>query len=319
MRALVTGARGQDGTLLGELLVSQGFEVLGLVRPGSRSVPTPDGPELRHVDLTDDKDVRRIFADFKPDHVYHLAASHHSSDEAGSAACDREMVATNFRAAEILLGAIVELRPSCRLLLAGSSQMYQPKEGRETRVDEMTPMSPATFYGHTKAWSRELLAQYRARHGVFGSMVILFNHESPLRGRNFVSRKVSIGAAQAKSGDMAPLQLRDVTAKTDWSSATDVVRGMLLALTADEPGDYVLASGVARRLEDLLDVAFRTVGLDWRDYVDVDPSAKPSSGALVGDATRARTALGWKPVVGFDQMIADMVAFDMSLLQPAQA
>jgi GDPmannose 4,6-dehydratase len=305
MRAIVTGHKGQDGTLLCRLLRGQGHEVLGIGRDGAE-----DG---RAVALTDDDSVRSLIRDFAPDQIYHLAASHHSSEESSDIAFERDMIAVNFRAAEVLLAAVAQVRPACRVLLAATSKMYRPAPGEVRAIDERSPMEPVSFYGQSKAWSRELLEHFRARWNLYGSTVILFNHESVLRPPQFVTRKITMAAARAKQGDRSPLNLLDVHSRTDWSSAQDVVEGMRLALDAREPADYVLASGTAHAVSDILDVAYGEVGLDWRDYVTASPPASPPAGALVGDIRRARTVLGWEPRISFDAMIREMTRFDVEL------
>lgn len=318
MRALITGPRGQDGTLLRSLLASHGYEVVGVDRPGANADPERAAKTVG-VELTDEIAVERLFREIEPDQVYHLAACHHSSEQLGDVRLDREMVQTNFRAAEVLIATIAKVRPSCRIMLAGSSQMYRATEGQLTIVDEETPMRPASFYGYTKAWSRDLLAHYRKYRGVFGSMAILFNHESSLRTPKFLTRKVTMAAARAKYGECDALSILDITRETDWSSASDVVEGMRLALSAREPSDYVLASGVPRRVQDVLEIAFDSVGLRWREFVTVESPAVRPRGTLVGDPTRARTLLHWKPNVEFEQMIRDMVAFDLALVRTGRS
>jgi GDPmannose 4,6-dehydratase len=314
VRALVTGARGQDGTLLRALLTARGVEVLGLDRPR----PGAKDRAIRDVDVGDPAELARAFEEFAPDQVYHLAACHHSSEWSGSIALEREMIATNFRAAEVLLTMAAERKPACRVLLAGSSQMYTGVPGVATVVSEETPMHPATFYGRTKAWARELLDFYRERHGLFGSTAILFNHESTLRSPEFVTRKITIGAARAARGLRPDLHLRDVGSETDWSSAADVVEGMHLALSADAPADYVLASGVAHSVADVLEIAFRSVGLDWREFATFDPPREGPRATLLGDTARIRS-LGWAPSVSFAGLIEDMVRHDLDLLAAGTA
>lgn len=305
MRALITGAAGQDGTLLRRLLARRGVQVLGVLRPGQADADAPS--------LTDASAVKKLFDHFAPDIVFHLAAAHHSSEGTTDGALKREMEDTNFRAAELLAETIAERRPQCRLLLAGSSQMYSAPDVGELVVSEDTPMAPSTFYGETKARSREMLGRLRQR-GVFGVTAILFNHESELRPPQFVTRKISMAAARAKRGLTTQLHLRDITSRTDWSSAHDIVEAMWLALNAPEPADYVLASGTAHSIQDVLEVAFGSVGLDWRTFTTFDPPPPVPRGVLVGDASRAKATLGWTPKVSFEEMIRDMVRADMDAL-----
>jgi GDPmannose 4,6-dehydratase len=307
VRAIVTGAAGQDGTLLRKLLADRGVDVLGIVRPAH------DTREEKGTRLSDASAVRKLIDDVEPDFLFHLAAAHHSSERETDDALRAEMEDTNVRAAELFASIITERRPTCRLLLAGSSQMYRAPTSAERVVNEATPMDPATFYGETKARSREMLGRFRER-GLFGVMTILFNHESELRPPQFVTRKITMAAARAKRGQRAGLHLRDITSRTDWSSAHDMVEGMWLALNASEPRDYVLASGVAHTIQDVLEVAFGSVDLDWRKFTTYDRPPTIARGTLIGDVTRARTTLGWRPKVSIEQMIRDMVRADLDAL-----
>lgn len=312
MRAVITGALGQDGRLLGALLRSRGIDVVGLVRAGcgaDESLAAAYG-----LDISDDRAMWRVLDEIQPDHIYHLAACHHSSERDTDPLLDREMVATNFRSTEAMLSWIAARGTACRLLVAGSSQMYRPVPGQCLAVSEVTPMDPGTFYGFTKAWSRELVAYYRDKRNVFGSTAILFNHESPLRGSQYVTRKISIAAARAKLQLDHELHLIDVTSQVDWTSAKDVVQGMFLALLAVQPDDYVYGSGTAHTVQDVLETAFGHVGLEWRRFTTFGDPPDPSRGILVADADRAARCLGWRPQVGFAEMIREMVDFDLARL-----
>jgi GDPmannose 4,6-dehydratase len=224
------------------------------------------------------------------------------------------MIATNFRVAEVMIAAIARKSPKTRLMLAGTSKMYSTAPHQTLTVDENTSMDPSTFYGRTKVWSRELLMHFRDAWGVFGSTAILFNHESTLRPPRFVTRKVTMAAARAKRGQLSRIELLDLHAQTDWSSASDIVEGMRLALEADHASDFVFASGVARPITALLDVAFGAVDLSWTDFVDAPSASVARQGTIIGDATRARQCLGWTPRVDFVTMIRDMVRHDLSEL-----
>lgn len=303
MRAIVTGSRGQDGTLLCQQLRDEGTEVIEVTRRGVS--------DREPVDLTSREAVEALFAKFRPDEVYHLAASHHSAEQAVDIAFEEQMIGTNFRAAETMATVIARKHKTTRLLLAGTSKTYRAAPGNELVVDESTPMEPANFYGRTKAWSRELLTYFRDSWGVFGCTAILFNHESPLRPARFVTRKVTLAAAQAKRGELSRLNMLDVGSRTDWSSAKDIVGGMRLAMRAKEPADYVLASGTAHSVAELLDVAFSAVGLDWKKFVHSEMPPGASGGTLIGNADRARRQLGWEPHVSFEMMIREMVQHDL--------
>lgn len=315
MKIIITGIRGQDGKILRALLAADGHQVLGIdrARPGATAVA---GTEIAALDLCDEDGVSRLVAEYQPDQIYHLAACHHSSEQRGDPATDREMVRTNFMAVERLLSAIATRRPQCRLLVAGSSQMYSRIADSTTVVDEATAMAPATFYGWTKAWSRNLLAHYRQRWGIFGSMAILFNHESVERPPHFLSRKISQAVARITEGLATDLEIRDVDAEVDWSSARDVVDGIRLILGHENPGDYVLASGRTRRVAELLEIAFGSAGLDWKSHVKVSSGGRADrAGALVGDPRRAERELGWQRKESFEGLIREMVDNDRRLLQ----
>lgn len=311
-KAIITGIRGQDACLLARLLQSEGWEVLGTDRPGNASETT--GLRSVALDLANRSEVERLVDDYRPDCIFHLAAAHHSSEQTGDPEFDEEMVRTNFSAAEAWLLAITQRHPVCRLLLAGSSQMYQPTHGGVNVINEDTPIMPSTFYGHTKAWSRSLLDHYRRQRGVFGSMVILFNHESPLRSPRFLTRKVTMAAARAFVGQHSGLRVRNIGAAVDWSSASDFVEAMGRTMTATDPADYVLASGRATRVEEILGLAFGSVGLDWREHTLIESEAVSNQPVLVGDAGRARRVLGWQPRETLSELIKRMVEHDVQLL-----
>jgi GDPmannose 4,6-dehydratase len=308
VRAIVTGAAGQDGTLLRATLEGRNVEVLCVDRPRQ----SPSG--FAQISLSDAGEVRRMLREFQPDRIFHLAAAHHSSEQSASVELEQQMIETNFRTAEILLFAIRAVRPTCRLLLAGTSHMYSAPPGEARTIDESTPMSPKSFYGRTKAWSRELLSHFRERWGVYGSTAILFNHESALRPPHFVSRKITMAAANASRGGEATLDLLDLQSRTDWSAASDVVEGMRLALEPASPSDYVLASGNLHSVADLVEVAFHEVGLDWKRYVKQIGSGG-KHGALIGDPSRAEQLLGWTRRTDFETLIRSMVRHDVALLQ----
>ncbi|MFZ5494488.1 MAG: GDP-mannose 4,6-dehydratase [Verrucomicrobiota bacterium] len=309
MKAIITGANGQDARLLATHLRREGWTVKGIVRPGSAMSGEAD--EVMGLDLLDEEQVRGLVKSFEPDHIYHLAACHHSSEQVGSAAIEHEMVQVNFQAAEVLAATVAALRPACRLLCAGSSQMYTPPRAGYLSVVEDTVERPSTFYGYTKKWSRELLSHYRACRGVFGVTCILFNHESTLRSPRYITRKVSMAAAAVASGLSGDLSINNIGAEVDWSDARDIVAGMFLAMTASTPADYVLASGQTRTVEELLRVAFGHVGRDWRDFVK--ERRGPPAGALVGGIDRATNRLGWSPKISFTDMVKEMVEHDIAL------
>jgi GDPmannose 4,6-dehydratase len=310
LKALITGALGQDGTLLSQLLLSRGYEVIGV---DVRECET-GRMRVRQIDISDADAINNLVRRENPDEVYHLAARHHSAEGTTDAETEREMVSTNFISTQNLIAALLHYVPTSRFLLAASSQMYRARQ-RGDVVNEDTAIDPPTFYGLTKMWSWDLVKWARVTHHLHANTAILFNHESPLRPASFVSRKITRAAAEAWASPDLRLSLRDIDAETDWSSARDIVLGMSAMLSAPEPGDYVLASGTLHSVKDILEIAFSRVGLDWRKHVkEVQHERRPTA-SLVGDTTRARRALGWSPTTSFERMIQEMVDHDLALIR----
>jgi GDPmannose 4,6-dehydratase len=313
--ALITGAMGQDGTLLSEWLIGLGYRVFGVVREATPSRGARAcGAELLSVDLSDAVAMRALLDRCQPDEIYHLAAYHHSSEENAldsQLAAAQAMLTTNFTSTQALAFAILATGAKPSLVFAGSSQMYTATAG-DPPVRELTPARPSTFYGQVKSWSRELLVQLRTDFGLRASTAILFNHESPLRRSQFVSRKVTQAVAAIHLGRPARLELLNLRARADWCSAADVVRALHLMATAPVARDYVVASGVLHSVEDLLALAFGHCGLDWREHaVAHEAHERP---ALRGDPRLIEAELGWQRSVSFEQMIHEMVDHDLRLL-----
>jgi GDPmannose 4,6-dehydratase len=310
-RALVTGISGQDGSYLAELLASTGREVVGMVR--SAGAPLPGGATPVLGDLADPAGLRRVLTEVAPDELFHLAAPTFVpaswEDPAGTMTQIAGGTATLLAAA---------LGTEMRVFVASSSEIFG--DAGESPQHEESPMRPRSPYGVAKLAAHRLVGTYRGR-GLHASSGILFNHESPRRPERFLPRKVARGAAAIKLGLQAELRLGSMDAVRDWSAATDVVRGMLLAVEHDEPGDYVLASGVGRTVGDLVDAAFAHVGLDPADHVRVDPAfvRPPEATPQIGDASRARAVLGWEPEVGFEALIGEMVDADLADLRASAA
>lgn len=317
--ALITGALGQDGRLLATHLLESGYQVIGLSRPGA--VPPSEGilsnMRCEHPSLTDAPALRHLLERTRPDEIYHLAAVHHSSQEHqthGSLNLHEAMLSGNFLATKTLAFAMLETRIPAHLVFAASSQMFTAEIG-DCTIDERSSRKPSTFYGHIKSWSMDLLAFLRAEQGLRASSAILFNHESPLRGAQFVSRKISRAAAAAKSGRPVNLDLQNLAARVDWSSARDVVRALHLLGTATSAEDYVVASGQLRSVQEMLESAFAHVDLDWRDHVNCR-HGQPGP-ALAGCAGKLRDNLGWWPRISFGDMIGEMVDHDLVDVGPA--
>ena len=311
--ALITGACGQDGTLLARHLRGLGYRVVGIVRPGTQRGASPDDIELIEADICDHAAWSKLLSEHAPQEVYHLATCHHSTEDGVNPSdhqLKKEMVRTNFLSTKVLAFAVLESGCTCRVVYAGSSQMYSAETSYH-EIDESADRKPSTFYGHTKAWSMELLAELRKDCGLNASTAILFNHESPLRRPQFVSRKISQATAATYRGDPFRLDLLNVGARTDWSSADDVVRALHLMGIADRPADFVVASGQLHSVRTMLDVAFGHVGLDWKSLVR--PQSDVEEPTLVGNATLLETTLGWKRRQSFSDMIKQMVDADIAL------
>jgi GDPmannose 4,6-dehydratase len=319
---LITGVLGQDGSLLAEYLLGLGHEVIGIAREApNTSVAALAGMRLMHTDLADEAAARALLRAVRPNQVYHLAAVHHASQDL-AANCRvevyRSILNMNFLATRSIALGMIEICPQARLVFAASSQMYgagnvMPSSCLE--VVESTRHDPSTFYGYTKSWSVELLDYLRREAGLRASSAILFNHESPRRGPQFVTRKITrmAAAAAAPGSDRSTkLELMNIGARVDWSSASDVVRALHLMAGASVADNYVVASGRLHSVRDVLDVAFQHVKLDWRDYVNFKEDLV--SAALLGRPERIERVLGWRRFNSFEQIIIDMVEADMHLL-----
>jgi GDPmannose 4,6-dehydratase len=311
--ALVTGVFGQDGSLLAEHLLAQGYRVVGVIRPGARPVDEErralvDKCELLAIDLAQPPSSEwadELVAHVQPDEVYHLAACHRSSEPAAhdDAAQQQRMVAVNTDAA-LALARAIRARGRGSLVLAGSSQMYAPALP-QLRVDETTARAPATFYGITKLNALEAVRALREQHGVRGSTAIMFNHESPRRPLAFVSRKITNAAARIAARLDTTLELADLASRVDFTAAADVVVALHAMAQADEPAERVIASGELHTLQELCAVAFAAVGLDWREHVR---SARPAGDrpALVGDPSSIEHELGWRRNRSFETWVCEM-------------
>jgi GDPmannose 4,6-dehydratase len=315
-RAIITGITGQDGSYLAELLLERGYRVVGVVRRASapnleRIQHLVDRIELRPADLLDQLSLIRLIADVKPHEIYNLAAMSFVP-----ASWDQPLLTGEFNSLGVtrVLEAIRHVDPSIRLYQASSSEMFG--KVREVPQNELTPFHPRSPYGVSKVFGHYITVNYRESYGLFACSGILFNHESPRRGLEFVTRKVSDGVARIKLGLAESLSLGNLDACRDWGFAGDYVRAMWLMLEQEHPDDYVVASGVAHSVRDLVEAAFDHVGLDWQTYVRTDPKLlRPAEvDHLIGDATKARTMLGWQPSVDFKGLVEMMVDADLARL-----
>jgi GDPmannose 4,6-dehydratase len=310
--ALITGITGQDGSYLAELLLREGYRVVGLVRDLShvrednlRAIRRDI--EVAQVDLQVQASVESVIAAHRPDEIYNLAARASSRTLVADPALTGEL---NGMAVVRFLEAIRSIDPKIRFYQASSSEMYG--RSRESPQSEETAFRPRNPYGVAKLFAHGMVGAYREHYGIFACSGILFNHESPRRGEDFVTRKITRTAARIKAGLSSVLELGDLEATRDWGYAADYVRAMHLMLQADRPDDYVLATGEAHSVREFCEIAFRCLHLDYRQYVKVDPAAlrAPDHVQLVGNSSKARKALGWRPSVSFEDLVTMMVDAD---------
>jgi GDPmannose 4,6-dehydratase len=312
--ALITGITGQDGSYLAELLLDEGYDVYGLVRRAS----TPSDERIAHIagriklavgDMSDLPSLLDVMEETRADEVYNLAAQSfvgdswrqplYTGDVDGLGVCR-------------LLEAIRRVKPGARFYQAATSEMYG--KVHEVPQSETTPFHPRSPYGVAKVYGYHITINYRESYGMHASNGILFNHESPRRGLEFVTRKISDAVARIKHGLQGELRLGNMDSKRDWGYAGDYVRGMWLMLQQDDPDDFVLATGETHTVQEFVEKAFGRVDLDWREHVVVDPAfVRPAEvDLLLGDPAKAGAKLGWEPAVTFDELVAMMVDADMA-------
>src|SRR6195256_3839450 len=315
-RALITGITGQDGSYLAELLLEQGYEVVGTVRRSSapnlwRIDHLLDRITLKPADLLDQLSLLRVIDEVRPAEIYNLAAMSFVP-----ASWDQPMLTGEFNAQGVtrLLDAVRQVDTSIKIYQASSSEMFG--KVREVPQTEKTPFYPRSPYGVSKVFAHYITVNYRESYDLFAVSGMLFNHESPRRGLEFVTRKVTDGVARIKTGMADTLELGNLDAHRDWGFARDYVRAMWLMLQQERPDDYVIATGVSHSVADLVEVAFAHAGLDWRKHVRQDPALlRPAEvDHLLGDPSKARAELGWTPSVNFKQLIEMMVDADLALL-----
>jgi GDPmannose 4,6-dehydratase len=320
-RALITGITGQDGSYLAELLLEKGYEVHGLVRRASttnywRIEHLLDRIHLKPGDLLDQLSLIRVIDEVRPHEIYNLAAMSFVP-----ASWDQPLLTGEFNSQAVtrVLEAVRQVDPSIRLYQASSSEMYG--KVREVPQTELTPFYPRSPYGVSKVFAHYITVNYRESYDLFAVSGILFNHESPRRGLEFVTRKVTDGVARIKLGVSDSLALGNLDAKRDWGFSGDYVRAMWLMLQQDRADDYVIATGESHSVQHLVELAFGHVGLDWKKYVRLDPRfLRPAEvDHLIGDPAKARAALGWTPDVDFTGLVRMMVDADLERLSRAPA
>jgi GDPmannose 4,6-dehydratase len=320
-RALITGITGQDGSYLAELLLDKGYEVVGMVRRSSapntwRIDDLLDRITLRPADLLDQLSLLRLIDEVRPHEVYNLAAMSFVP-----ASWEQPMLTGEFNAQGVtrMLDAIRSVDRSIKFYQASSSEMFG--KVREVPQTELTPFYPRSPYGVSKVFAHYITVNYRESYDLFAVSGMLFNHESPRRGLEFVTRKVTHGVARIRHGLADSLAIGNLDAHRDWGFAGDYVRAMWLMLQQPRPDDYVIATGVSHSVRELVEIAFARVGLDWRDHVRVDPSLlRPAEvDHLLGDASKAHKALGWTIDVDFKRLIEMMVDADLERIAVAGA
>jgi GDPmannose 4,6-dehydratase len=319
-RALVTGITGQDGSYLAELLLAKGYEVHGAVRRVALEDPehrllrlsaVRDRVTLHAASLESFASVYQLVARVAPEECYHLAAqsfvSYSFDDEFST-------LNTNINGTHFLLSAVKDLAPKCRFYFAGSSEMFGNAE--EFPQSERTRFHPRSSYGISKVCGFELTRNYREAYGLHASSGILFNHESPRRGFEFVTRKITSGVARVLAGKTKNIQLGNLGAKRDWGHAREYVEAMWLMLQQPEPDDYVVATGETHSVQEFVELAFSHAGLDYREHVVSDPTLyRPAEvNLLLGDFTKARTKLAWTPRTTFEALVCEMVEADCRAL-----
>ena len=316
--ALITGITGQDGSYLAELLLEKGYRVVGMVRRAStenfeRITHLRERIELRQADLLDQLSLIGVLRTVHPEEIYNLAAQSFVPTS-----WQQPVLTAEFDAVGVtrLLEAVRLVAPGARFYQASSSEMFG--QVRETPQRETTPFYPRSPYGVAKAYGHFITVNYRESYGLYACSGILFNHESPRRGREFVTRKVSDGAARVKLGLAQELRLGNLGARRDWGFAGDYVEAMWRMLQQPKADDYVVATGESHTVRELVEIAFGAVGLDWREWVHEDPALlRPAEvERLVGDASKARRVLGWAPRVSFRELVETMVRADLERLQP---
>jgi GDPmannose 4,6-dehydratase len=316
-RALVTGITGQDGSYLAEHLLALGYEVHGLVRRVALEVPQHrfrrlssilDRVQLHTASLESYPSIFHVISQHQFDECYHLGAQSFVAESFADGFSTMDM---NVNGAHYMLAALQQLQPRCRFYFAGSSEMFG--RVRESPQNELTPFQPRSPYGISKVAGYYLTLNYRESHGMYACSGILFNHESPRRSHEFVTRKISSSVAKIKHGLATEVRLGNLDAVRDWGHAKDYVRAMHLMLQQDTPDDFVIATGRPHSVRELCEAAFAAADLDYQDYVVIDERLfRPAEALpLIGDASKVKRVLGWEPTVRFEDLVREMVEADL--------
>lgn len=319
--ALITGITGQDGSYISELLLDQGYEVHGIVRRVALEYPEHRMWRIRHLldrlqlhpaSLESYPSLFKVIQRVQPNECYHLAAQSYVSY---SFEDEFSTMNANVNGTHYMLSAVREAAPDCRFYFAGSSEMFG--KVREVPQNEDTPFHPRSAYGISKVAGYELTRNYREAYGLFMLSGILYNHESPRRGFEFVTRKITSHVARIKLGQATEVRLGNLDAKRDWGHARDYVRAMWLMLQQDTPEDYVVSTGESHSVREFADLAFRTAGLNYEDYVRIDQNLyRPAEvDILCGDATKSKEKLNWEHETTFEELVTEMVESDIKAHQ----
>lgn len=320
-RALIIGISGQDGAYLAEWLLERGYEVHGASRRVSSGehellAPLLHRVPLHQVDLADQSSIVDAVQAVQPDEIYNLGAQSFVPTSWSQPIFTADITALGVVR---VLDAIRQVDGAIRFYQASSSEIFG--HALEVPQSEATPLNPRSPYGCAKAYAHMVLKNYREEYGLFAASGILYNHESPRRGLEFVTRKITDGAARIKLGMATELHLGNLDSRRDWGHARDYVRAMWLMLQQDAPDDFVIATGTRRSVRECCELAFGHFGLDYKDFVTVDPRflRHADEPELVGDATKAREILGWEPRISFEEMIIEMAEHDLRRLEPERA
>lgn len=318
-KALITGITGQDGSYLADFLLSKGYEVFGMVRRSStenfdRLSHIIDKITLRQADLLDQLSIIELIQDIKPDEVYNLAAQSFVPTSWNQPVLTGEFTALGVTR---MLEAIRLVNPKIKFYQASSSEMFG--NVKQTPQNEQTPFHPRSPYGVAKVYGHFITVNYRESYGIFACSGILFNHESPRRGKEFVSRKITNAAARIKLGIENKLYLGNLEAKRDWGFALDYVEAMWLMMQQKDAEDFVIGTGKTHSVLDLVKIAFEHTGLDYKKFVEVDKKLiRPAEvDLLIADSSKAKSKLNWHPKVGFEELITMMVEADLKANQPS--
>lgn len=316
-KALITGVTGQDGSYLAELLLDKGYDVTGMVRRSStekfdRIDHIKENINIRQADLLDQYSLIKLLEEVQPDEIYNLAAMSFVPTSWNQPVLTAEFTATGVTR---MLEAVRAVNPRVRFYQASSSEMFG--KVKEIPQSEKTPFHPRSPYGVAKVYGHWITVNYRESYDIFGVSGILFNHESPRRGLEFVTRKVTHTAAKIKLGLAKELRMGNLDAKRDWGFAGDYVKAMWLMLQQSEPDDYVISTGETHSVKELVETAFGYLGLDYKEFVVIDERfIRPAEvDLLIGDNTKAKEQLGWKPAVNFEGLVKMMVDADLKLLK----